>query len=381
MPDTQKAALHRSREHWGYVEPLVVRQGNEVVGGNQRLDEALTSNLKEVPVIRIHVNDVEAKALNLALNKIHGEWDEELLVPILAELKDLPEIDLTGFQPAEIEKLIREIMPQTEEDEIPEPPVEPIMKLGDIWQLDKHRILCGDSTKGENVQKLLGGTIPILMATDPPYGVSLDHTWRQDAGVGLQIWDSSPARTDTLLGDEGFDWIPALGLSNSPIVYVWHAGRYGPKTYAALESFGYEVKEQIIWLKTHFALSRQYYHWKHEPCWFAVKKGQTVPWYVGRDQTTVWEANSPTQIMGKHTEEKTMHPTQKPSILFEIPIRNHLKQGEVVYDPFLGSGTTLVAAEKLGRTCMGIEIEPKYCDVAVKRWENLTGRKAERVVT
>jgi hypothetical protein len=369
MPDTQKIALHRSREHWGYVEPLVVRQGNEVVGGNQRLDEALTSDLKEVPVIRIRVNDTEAKALNLALNKIHGEWNEELLAPILAELRGLPEIDLTGFQPAEIDKLIREVMPQDEEAPIPEPPIDPISKLSDIWQLGKHRILCGKSP--DDIPKLLGGQRPDLLLTDPPYGIDVVSHFEVGisgpvgfgtiVGKGLGIVKAN--KYAPVIGDDiPFDPVPYLGLAEKTIIF-------GANNYASKLP---DNSHWIVWdKKAEVGADRNFFS-DVELAWTNIDRKSSVIYRF------LWSG-----LLRAGTRkielEKRVHPTQKPVGLFQQIIADY--EGNLVLDPFLGSGTTLIACEQLGRTCMGIEIEPRYVDVAVKRWETLTGKKAERIAS
>jgi hypothetical protein len=323
-----KQSLSPSPVGFGIREPFVVNLEDWVIGGHQRLKACLEIGYKEVPITRVDLKAGTPRfiALNLALNKISGEWDLEKLRPLLIELRPMADIGLTGFESMEIEHIILSGEPMGDsEDEGGIPPLPKVAEaqIGELWQLGEHSILCDDSTKKENVDRLLANRPPVLMATDPPYGVSLDHTWREDAGLNR----SGTSRTDTIIGDESFEWLPALGLSNASVAYVWHSGRYAPKTYEALESYGYEIRQQIIWFKTHFALSRQLYHWKHEPCWFAVKKGASVPWYGDRTQTTVWEAKSSIQAFGKHDDEETLHPAQKPLKLFELPIHNHLKHG------------------------------------------------------
>jgi len=375
MPPDQMRALVGSIERFGIVDPIIINQKNLVIGGHQRVEAGKSLGLKEVPVIRVKVSEREMKTLNLALNRISGEWDEAKLAPILAELEAFPEINLTGFTQKEIDEITAPLNPpEEEEDTIPEPPVEPITRTGDLWQLDKHRLLCGDSTKPEDVDHLTGGASITLIATDPPYGVNLDQSWRDSL-----VQPVASGNASKIAGDSGFGWGDAFLRVPATVLYCWHASSNAHIVREIIEKAGYEIKQQIIWVKDHFTLSRQCYHWKHEPCHFAVRKGCTIPWNGDRTQTTVWEAQSPNQPWGRKDEIQTEHPTQKPVLLFEIPIKNHLKEGEVVYDPFLGSGTTLIAAQQLGRVCYGIEIEPKYCDVAVKRWENYTSKKAERI--
>ena len=243
---------------------------------------------------------------------------------------------------------------------------------GDLWQLGDHRLLCGDSTRREDVARLMDGETAVLMVTDPPYGVQLDQGWRDRIGLNRL----GRAQADHLSGDDRMDWAETYELSGARLAFVWHAGIFSGEVAESLRRAGYEVKQQIVWVKNMAPLSRAYYHWKHEPCWFAVRKGMTVPWYVGRDQVTTWEAASPKHIMSGSDEGKFDHPTQKPLALYVIPLQNHTKLGETIYDPFVGSGTALVAAERLSRRCYAIEIDPRYCDVILRRWEAETGRDA-----
>ena len=248
------------------------------------------------------------------------------------------------------------------------------VQRGDLWRIGDHLLLCGDSTVREDVERVMDGERALLCVTDPPYGVNLDQGWRDRIGLnGL-----GRAQGDSINLDDGFEWATFLDCFGGDIVYLWHAGRHAIESYQALLDRGFDIRQQIIWLKTMAPLSRAAYHWKHEPCWYAVRNGSTASWYGGRDQTTVWEAASPKHIMAGSDEVKQYHPTQKPSELMARPIRNHTQNGEAVYDPFGGSGTTMVAAEQLGRQCRMIEIEPKYCAVILQRMSDL-GLKPERV--
>jgi DNA modification methylase len=260
-----------------------------------------------------------------------------------------------------------------------------------------HRLLCGDATNTDDVARLLDGVKPTLLATDPPYGIQLDGTWRDRLA-----WSAAPAepgymrrkmqgdgkaagripghRNVTVSGDTIADWSAAFALVPSlAVAYVWHASRHAGAVEAGLARIGFEVRQQIIWVKNVPVMTRQAYHWRHEPCFYAVKRGASASWLGDHSQTTVWEAISPKAMRGGSAEEKQDHPTQKPVLLFEIPIRNHLAPGESVYDPFVGSGTALVAAETLGRTCYGLEIDLKYVQLAIERWQRLTGRQAVRL--
>lgn len=266
---------------------------------------------------------------------------------------------------------------------------EPRAQPGDLWVIGgKHRLLVGDCTVPENVARLLAGATPALMVTDPPYGVEYDPTWRHRAGV------SSSARTGAVLNDDRADWAAAWRLFPGAVAYVWHGGLHGRTVFDSLAAAGFAVRAQVVWVKPHLVLSRGHYHWQHEPAlvatrpgdnppsptreaelaYYAVRQGGTADWQGGRDQTTVWE-------IGFAGEPKTHHGTQKPVECMARPMRNHGGEGDAVYDPFLGSGTTLVAAHRLGRTCYGCELEPRYADVILKRAEaeSLTVELAERI--
>jgi DNA modification methylase len=239
-----------------------------------------------------------------------------------------------------------------------------------------HRLLCGDATKAEDVARLLAGATPRLLVTDPPYGVAYDPTWRDRA----QANRLGPGRAPIPSGDDTpHDWTPAISHEWLEVAYCWAPpGAQQYLTQRMLEAGGYEVRQQVVWVKPMAPLSRSAYHWRHEPCWYAVRHGCQAGWIAGRSETTVWEAPSPTHIMSGSDEEATPYATQKPLEIMARPIRNHLGD---VYDPFVGSGTTIIAAEQLDRRCYAMDIEPAYCDVAVRRWEHVTGRKAQRVGT
>lgn len=256
------------------------------------------------------------------------------------------------------------------EDEVPEPPAEPITKPGDLWLLGEHRLLCGDSTKAEDVKRLMAGEKVGMMVTDPPYGVKLDQSWRDKALGGKAM---GPGNKNVVANDDKADWTETWSLFGGDVAYVWHADKFSDVVMASLRNAGFEICQQLIWNKSVMVMGRSDYHFKHEPCWYAVRKGRSHGWIGDRKQTTVIDAKSPNHIMSGSDEEKTDHPTQKPVECMAYLMRNH--DGSV-YDPFLGSGTTLIAAEQLNRKCYGMEISPAYCDVIVKRWETLTGKKA-----
>jgi len=258
-------------------------------------------------------------------------------------------------------------------------------------------VLCGDATHPENVKRLLGGSQPRLLATDPPYGVSYDSSWRDGADPFVRV-SSQPDREDgtaapvrrhgrtaghrntSISGDTRVDWSDAFALVPSlEVGYVWHAGVHAAEVAAGLIRIGFEIVAQVIWDKGLFAMGRSWYHWAHEPCWVVRRKGTSVPFLGERDQATVWRAPSPKMSTASGRETDFDHPTQKPALLFERPIANHLRRGEIVYDPFLGSGTTLIAADRLERRCYGFELDPRYCDLILARWEQFTGQAAIRL--
>jgi len=343
--------------------------------------------MREVPVVPCDGwTDTQVKAFRLMVNRSvnWAEWDLEALALEFGELRALDfDLSLTGFEPREIDAFT--FTPLAAEDELPPVPEVATSRTGDLWLCGPHRVLCGDTTQPESLALALGTHKPFLMVTDPPYGVELDMEWRDRAGHN----DMGPAAKSymkkrieghtatTISGDTKADWSDAFALvSTLEVAYVWHATSHLVEVAVGLDRIGFQVRQQIIWNKTAAAMSRQAYHWKHEPCWYAVRRGKTAHWLGSRDQSTIWDAASPKMIMGGSTEEKLDHPTQKPVELMRRPIMNHTRRGYVVWEPFLGSGTTLAAAESIGRICCGIEIEPRFVDQVVMRWEKLTGKQA-----
>jgi DNA modification methylase len=283
-------------------------------------------------------------------------------------------LDLSAFwTDAEFAALFTEAsMGLTDENAVVKPGPTDIVR-GDLFVLGRHRLLCGDATSAGDVTRLLDGATPVLMATDPPYGVSYDPAWRHRV---------NPAQRTTVgrvMNDDRAEWAQAWTLFPGRVAYVWHAALKTAVVAADLESTGFTLRSQIIWVKQHFALSRGDYHWGHEPAWYAVRgKGQ---WHGDRRQTSVWEVPNLNPLGGSRAADNavTGHGTQKPVRLFEIPILNHTGTGDAVYDPFCGSGTAIIAAEKLGRACYGIDLDPQYVQAAVTRWEAFTGHKARRL--
>lgn len=370
--DPEYESLRKSIETFDSVEPVVwnKRTGN-IVGGHQRFKILKARGDKKVTVSVVDLDAVKEKALNIALNKITGDWDIPLLKDLLVELDTGAfDLTLTGFDEAELKKLIDwdGHLGETADDEVPPIPKTAVTKPGDLWVLGDHRVVCGDATNKGDVERVLGDIKPVLMVTDPPYGVDYDPAWRQEAAEkGLLAY--SAIRVGEVTNDERVDWREAWALFPGDVVYCWHADRHASEVQESLKSCGFIIRNQIIWSKSNFPVSRGHYHWRHEPCWYAVREGKTAHWIGDHTNTTVWEANLDKNVEGGHS-------TQKPVELMAHSIRNH--DCKEVYDPFLGSGTTMIAAEKLNRRCFGLEIEPKYCDVIVERWQQFTGEKAVR---
>jgi DNA modification methylase len=271
-----------------------------------------------------------------------------------------------GFTKQELAKALAPpiLKGRADEDEVPGAQEQVVSALGDIWCLDKHRVACGDCTKPETVGLVLAGASPGLMVTDPPYGVDYDPAWRHRAGVNRS------SRRGTVQNDKRADWEAAWALFPGSIAYVWHGALHSPTVAGSLERQRFAIRSQIIWAKPRLVIGRGDYHWQHEPCWYAVRtKGH---WTGDRKQTTLWSVSSTKQ------DTETIHGTQKPVECMRRPMQNNSEPGDAVYDPFLGSGTTLVAAESVGRICLGVELNPAYVDIAVRRWQKFTGRLAKR---
>ena len=414
ISDDELDALERSLREFGFVQPILARREDRtVIGGHQRLVAARRLGLATVPVTWLDVTVEQARLLGLALNRISGSWDEQLLARLIADLQSTPDVDLTlsGFGEDEIKDLLRSLETREKrehlesfdlDEALEEARRAPRTKPGDLWVLGEHRLLCGDATNADDVARLLDGAEPRLLATDPPYGVSLDGSWRDGVYNALGPAEKTYMRVDgqpdgegatgapagargrtrghrntTLSGDTRVDWSEAFALVPSLTVgYVWHAGVHAAEVAIGLQAIGFEIVSQVIWDKGLFAIGRSWFQWAHEPCWVVRKKGAKVPFRGSRDQATIWRVPSPKMIMGGSAEPRLDHPTQKPLLLFETPIRNHLKAGDPVYEPFCGSGTALIAAERTGTRCYAIEIDPIYVEVALARWERFSGQAA-----
>jgi DNA modification methylase len=367
--DPEYEKLKRSMQEFGYVEPIVWnKRTRNIVGGHQRYKVLLDTGAQEIDCVVVDLDETKEKALNIALNKISGDWDMPKLKDILQEL-DTGEFDLelTGFDMDEIEELMTQFHVPEEivEDEVPEPPEEPITKPGDLWLLGRHRLLCGDATKKEDVERLMDGKKADMVFTDPPYGV--EYTG------GLQFKDGEVEKNNRQMikNDESDDIytevIPVIAsICNGPC-YTWFADTKASKLYTAVEAVG-DIHSLIIWVKNggYGALNANYKQ-KHEPCLYWKPKGKKLNFVGATTETTIWE-------ICKDGVNK-LHPTQKPVELAAKAIKNH--SAGLVVDLFGGSGSTLIACEQLNRTCYMMELDPVYCDVIVQRYINLKGHDGD----
>jgi DNA modification methylase len=366
--DAQIAEISGSIQAFGFSNPILVGAEGDIIAGHGRLAAARQLGLAEVPVIVLSgLTELQQRQLMLADNRIalNAGWDIEMLHLELTDLSVLgADLDKLGFTAEELAKALNPAGATglTGEDEVPELPEKAVTAVGDIWLAGSHRIGCGDSTDAPAVAALLGGMAPGLMVTDPPYGVEYDPAWRHRLGVNRS------ARRGKVRNDDKADWGAAWALFPGNIAYVWHGALHATTVAESLVDKGFTVRAQIIWAKERLVLGRGDYHWQHEPCWYAVRsKGN---WTGDRKQTTLWTIASGGQ------DAETPHSTQKPVECMRRPMQNNSNPGQTVYDPFLGSGTTLIAAETTGRVCLGMELEPRYVDVAVRRWQAFTGLDA-----
>ena len=354
------------------ARPLLIstRTGeNIIIGGNMRYRAAKQLQYDKVPcVILPELTEAQEKEIAIKDNGSWGEWDYDILAN---EWSDLPLNDW-GID------LPKDFITEPESEADAEPQIDRAAELqqkwnvqiGQLWELGDHKLICGDSTDKTAVDKLFNGQVPFIMVTDPPYGVQYDPEWRK------KLDHFNKHSFGKVLNDDRFDWSAAWKLFEGDVIYVWHAGKYASKVAESIELCDYEIRSQIIWKKQHFVFSRGDYHWHHEPCWYAVRKGKKSKWNGDRTQSTIWEiANSNPFGNGRQPEEKTSHSTEKPVECMARPIRNHGNENDIVYDPFLGSGTTVIACEQLGRTCYAVELSPEYVAVSIQRWVDLTGKE------
>jgi DNA modification methylase len=366
--EAQVAEIAGSIRTFGFTNPILVGEDGDVVAGHGRLAAARQLGLADVPVILLKgLSELQRRQLMLADNRIalNAGWDLEMLS---LELKDLSglgvDLSTLGFTSQELAAALAPGVSSglTDENEVPELSETAVSRVGDIWCLGPHRVACGDSTDVAVVKALFGTVQPHLMVTDPPYGVDYDPAWRHRAGVNRS------GRLGKVHNDERADWQSAWALFPGSIAYVWHGALHASTVAESLTRQGFGIRPQIVWAKERLVIGRGDYHWQHEPCWYAVRKKGN--WTGDRKQTTLWTIPSGGQ------DAETPHGTQKPVECMRRPLLNNSERGEAVYDPFLGSGTTLIAAETTGRVCLAVELSPLYVDVAVRRWQAFTGAKA-----
>lgn len=367
----QVKQIAESIRQFGFTNPVLLDPDGVLIAGHGRLQAAKLIGLDNVPAITLSgLTQAQVKALRLADNRIamNSGWDSGMLK---AELEDLKALDFSiselGFTASEISNtLFPKAENQDDDFEAGTNPAdaEAVSKLGDIWVLGDHRLACGDSTDAVTVALALDGAKPNLMVTDPPYGVEYDPEWRNRRGLNKNAGKSGEVKND-----DKADWRAAWALFPGDVAYVWHAGLFSCTVHASLEACGFKIRNQIIWAKDRFALSQGHYHWQHEPCWYAVREGKTASWKGDHSNSTVWNIKA-------RDDNGWGHGTQKPVECMLRPILNNSSPGDVIYEPFSGSGTTIIACEKSGRKCIAIELSPAYVDLAVSRWEKLTGKKA-----
>lgn len=371
-PD-QVDQIAASIREWGWTTPVLIDEAGGLIAGHGRVMAAKKLKIAEVPaMVASGWTDAQKRAYVIADNKLalNAGWDTEMLRVEFAELQDAGySVDLTGFNADEIAALLVEkTAGLTNPDDVPEAPAEPVSVLGDVWVLGNHRIACGSSTDADCVAKVLGPVKPHLMVTDPPYGVNYDPDWRNraDRANGKPYGARAIGRVEN---DTQADWREAWALFPGDVAYVWHAGLHARTVVDSLEVCGFQMRAQIIWAKQQFAIGRGDYHHQHEPCWYAVRKGKTGHYDGGRKQSTLWQIDKP-------QKSETGHSTQKPVECMKRPIENNSSPGQAVYEPFSGSGTTIIAGEMTGRSVYAIELNPSYVDVAVERWRAFTGQEA-----
>lgn len=361
--DKEYEKIKKSLLKFGYVDPIIVNEDLTVIGGHQRLTVLKDLDYETAKCVIVDLPKEDEKALNIALNKITGQWDEALLADLLLDLQESDfNLDLTGFEPPEIDDILSNVHDkELSEDEfdVEEELKKPTLsRHGDIWQLGKHRVICGDSTKAETYKQLLDDRKANLVVTDPPYNVNVEET----AGKILN---------DNMSDGDFYQFLLSMftqvenHMEDDASIYVFHADTEGLNFRKAFKDAGFYLSGCCIWKKNSLVLGRSPYQWQHEPCLYGWKKKGKHQWFSDRKQTTIWEYDRP-----KSSKD---HPTMKPIQLMAYPIQNSSMRGTIVLDPFLGSGSTLIAADQTGRVCYGIELDEKFVDVIVKRYIEVTG--------
>lgn len=370
--DAQVAQIAGSIREFGFTNPILIDEERGIIAGHGRLAAANRLGMTEVPTIMLAgLSKAQIRALVIADNKLalNAGWDNDMLKVELGELQTEGfDLNMIGFSEKELNGIMGELRTGlTDPDDAPPAPVEPVTRPGDLWLLGKHRLLCGSSIVATDVARLLDGVKPMLMVTDPPYGVNYDPTWRDRVrrADGSRVGVGARGKVEN---DDQNDWREAWALFPGDVAYVWHGSLHTARVAESLEASGFALRSNIIWDKTRLVIGRGDYHWQHEPCWYAVRKGGKGHWFGDRKQTTVWQI--------PHIKSETGHGTQKPVDCMRRPIENNSSPGQVVYEPFSGSGTTIIAGTQTDRIVYAMELSPAYVDVAVHRWQNFTGKKA-----
>lgn len=366
--DQQVAQIAASIKEFGWTNPILVDKDKGIIAGHGRLMAARKLKMGDVPTIELsHLSDAQKKALVIADNKLalNADWDTQILSLELSELQDIGfDLDILGFDANELNALLEpeEVEGLTDEDAVPEVPEEPKTKLGDIYQLGNHRLMCGDSTSIADIETLCNGHLVDMWLTDPPYNVAYEGS----NGLKIQNDNMADDKFRQFLRDS---YVAAdVVMKPGAVFYIWHADLEGYNFRGAAKDAGWTVRQCLIWKKSSLVMGRQDYHWRHEPCLYGWKEGAGHLWASDRKQSTILEFDKPSR--------NGEHPTMKPVELFAYQMLNNTKGGDIVLDSFGGSGTTIIAAEKHGRHAYLMELDPKYCDVIVKRWEDFTGKKA-----
>lgn len=376
--EEQVVQIAASMREFGWTNPVLIDEEGGIIAGHGRVLAGRKLGIDRVPCIMLAgLTEAQRRAYVIADNRIalNAGWDMDMLKVEFADLEAMDfNLALTGFNLDEIASLLAPAGTEglTDEDEVGEPPVDPVSMRGDVWLLGNHRIMCGDSTSADDVGKLLGLVKPHLMVTDPPYGVEYDPAWRGEAKTkdGARVSLGVHAK-GKVLNDDKADWREAWALFPGDVAYVWHAGLFAGVVADSLIACGFKLRSQIVWAKNNFAIGRGDYHWQHEPCWYAVREKATGHYAGDRKQSTLWKIDKP-------QKSETGHGTQKPVECMRKPIENNSSPGQAVYEPFSGSGTTIIACEMTGRMAYAMELNPAYVDVAVARWQGFTGGKAIR---
>ena len=379
ISEPELESLTRSLREWGFVQPVLVRrEDNIVIGGHQRLLAARRLGMTTVPVIFVDLTMEQGRLLNVALNKIQGEWDNELLARMLSDLHAVADLDLTltGFGEDELDKLMKSLDVREKRERGESFDVEAALeatraatraKRGESWAMGDHRLLVGDATNAGDVSRLLGDTRPAMCFTDPPYNVALgDHGGQQRGSKKRRIQNDAMAPEQWNAFIHG--WSKNLVENVDGAIYCCMSTKEWASVSRALAEAGGHWSDTIIWKKDRFVMGRADYQRQYEPIWYGWREGGKHHWCGDRDQGDVWEIDRPT--------DSEAHPTMKPLALVERAINNSSQAGDVVLDLFLGSGSTLIAAERTGRVCYGMELDPHYASVVLARWESFSGQEA-----